>query len=487
MLFRNSLYAQTEDLSRDDFHSEPHRQIYSQITALLEDGLAVDETTLTTALEGSGQLENCGGFGYIASLDGGCIPENISSYVRQIKQASHRRQIIRQYGEIEKCIATPSPNWLATLTDKAAEFHQLLNNSNTGKQSSELIVVHGSEISEKPLRFIWKPYLPSGKLVHFGGNSSQAKSPVTIDLAARISTGQPWPDGTPNEQGPRSVILLNIEDDLEDTIAPRFRLAGGDKNKLYYVRGTRIRVNDTFVERGLTLENDMQKLTQLAHNIPDIGLVVIDPITNYLGNAKMNAEEQVRALLTPLANLARELGITVITVGHFNRREKGTDPLHRNMGAAAFHGVARAVYAFGPDPDEDSKYCHVMSVSRGCGGDGASLRYRTELTTESGVNGAPNEIVRVVWTGTSDATSQDVIDSASTQDKTRENEAALILKSLLQDGRKSAKECTDSLKAEGYDPDTLNAGRIRRKAGAGTKRFAGDRFNSWYLLSQVDY
>src|SRR5215469_18158325 len=98
---------------------------------------------------------------------------------------------------------------------------------------------------------MWKPYLPLGKLVHFGGNCSQAKSPVTIDLAARISVGAPWPDGTPNTQGPKSVILLNIEDDLEDTILPRFRLAGGDKSKLYYVKGTRIVSDESeSLERG---------------------------------------------------------------------------------------------------------------------------------------------------------------------------------------------------------------------------------------------
>jgi len=140
---------------------------------------------------------------------------------------------------------------------------------------------------------------------------------------------------------------------------------------------------------------------------------VIDPITNYLGGAKMNAEEDVRALLTPLASLAAELGIVVITVGHFNRRDKGTDPLHRMMGAAAFSGVARADYAFGPDPDEKSKYCHVMSVVRSCGGEGDALRYRTEIVTENCPDSFSTDIVRVVWTGKSDATAEEVVDSAS--------------------------------------------------------------------------
>jgi hypothetical protein len=195
----------------------------------------------------------------------------------------------------------------------------------------------------------------------------------------------------------------------------------------------------------------------------------------------MIVEEDVRALLTPLASLAADLGIVVITVGHFNRREAGTNPLHRMMGAAAFTGVARAVYAFGPDREGKSKFCHVMSVVRSCGGDGPAPRYRTELVTEHCPDSFSTEIVKVLWTGKSDATAEDIVDSASAQDKTQEHEAAQMPKTLLRDGKKSATECTAVLKADGYDLEKLNAGRIRRKAGADSKKFPGDKFYIWYL------
>ena len=351
------------------------------------------------------------------------------------------------------------------------------------KPRAGLIVIRGDEAEEKPLRWMWKPYLPLGKLVHFGGNSSQAKSPVTVDLAARISVGAAWPDGTASDLGPRSVILLNIEDDLEDTILPRFRLAGGDKRRLYYVKGTRVPTDEKPLERGVVLAADMEHLAKLARDVPDLGLIAIDPITNYLGGAKMNAEEDVRSILTPITNLAAELGIVAITVGHFNRREKGTDPLHRMMGAAAFSGVARAVYAFGPDPEEESKFCHVMTVVRSCGGEGSALRYRTELVTENRADSFSTEIIRVSWMGTSQASAEDVVDSISSSEKTREQEAALVLKNILREGRKSSAQCIELLKAEGYDLEKMNSGRVRKKAGADSKRFSGDRFYSWYLKS----
>jgi hypothetical protein len=68
----------------------------------------------------------------------------------------------------------------------------------------------------------------------------------------------------------------------------------------------------------------------------------------------------------------------------------------------------------------------------------------------------------------------------------QEEEAAQVLKDLLRDGRKPAAECVKLLNAEGYDLEKLNAGLVRRKAGADSKKFSGDRFYSWYLQSQLD-
>lgn len=124
-----------------------------------------------------------------------------------------------------------------------------------------------------------------------------------------------------------------------------------------------------------------------------------------------------------------------------------------------------------------------MSVVRSCGGEGSALRYRTELVNENCPDSFPTEIIKVVWTGKSDATAEDIVDSASASDKTQEHEAALMLKNLLRDGRKLATERAALLKADGYDLDKLNAGRIRRKAGVDSKRFPGGKFYSWFLPS----
>jgi hypothetical protein len=359
---------------------------------------------------------------------------------------------------------------------------------------AELIVIRGDEVMERPLIYTWKPFLPEGKLVHFGGNSSQAKSPVCVDLAARITAGAAWPDGTANEHGPRSVIMLNIEDDLADTILPRFRIAGGDKSKLHYIKGTKLNSGESgAVELGFSLNRDMQLLVARARSLPDLGLIIVDPITNYLGGLKMNAEGDVRLVLTPLASLAEELRIVVITVGHFNRREKGTDPLHRMLGAAAFSGVARTVCAFGPDPDEEDRFAHVMTVVRAAGGSPLSLRYKTELITEACPDSHTAEIIRVVWRGFSNATPEEAVDPSSPETKSEEAEAAEMIKDFLADPphRKPAKDCEQLLAAR-YPtaPDgkvRLNLSRVRKRARVKSRKIPPDKFYSWYLEDKVVY
>ena len=464
LLLNPERWREACSLTVDDFLVSDHKKIFAVIKRLNEQNCQADMGSVFA------ELGNTFSVSSLADLMNGVLTPNLPQYVRRLRKASKDRELTHLLERALNPDERPGvlPQIKAALEDLP------------DTEGNQLIVTRGDMVAERPLRWMWKPYLPIGKLVHFGGNSSQAKSPVTVDLASRISSGANWPDGTPNVIGSRSVILLNVEDDLEDTILPRYRLAGGDKTKLYYVRGTRA-PDDS--ERGVILAEDMNELTNLAQSIPDLGLIIIDPITNYLGNSKMNAEEQMRMLLTPLASLAAKLGIVVITVGHFNRREKGTDPLHRIMGAAAFTGVARAVYTFGPDPDEDNKYCHVMTIARGCGGEGSALRYHTELVTDQCADCEPSDIIKVIWDGKSDATAEDSVDPVSSKDKSQEEEAARLLRSFLRDGKKPSVECSAFLKAEGYDLDKLNGGRIRHKAGVDSKKFAGDKYYSWYLLT----
>jgi RecA-family ATPase len=72
-----------------------------------------------------------------------------------------------------------------------------------------------------------------GKLSLLAGDPGLGKSFITLDMAARVSRGTPFPDccNTPNPTG--GVVLLSAEDDLADTIRPRLDAAGADVDRIH--------------------------------------------------------------------------------------------------------------------------------------------------------------------------------------------------------------------------------------------------------------
>ena len=330
--------------------------------------------------------------------------------------------------------------------------------------------------TKKHLSWLWTDYLPTNKLVHFGGASTAGKSPVTLDLIARVTAGLPWPDGTPNTLGPRSVILLAAEDDLEDTVLPRLELAGADVNKVFELAIT-ARTGDSETEINAALDRDYAKLVERAATLDDLALIVVDPITNYLGAKKMNSEEEMRgSILMPLSTFAQSRDVCIVTVGHFNKNREATIQ-QRIMGAAAFYGVARFVFVFGDDPEDDDKYAHVMAENRN---KAVAMRYRT-VAEPVEWDGKQSKVVKIEWRGISNADQEEVVNARKQSDKTAEKKAADFIKEFLHTGAKPTKTIEEALKDAGID--CSNVARAARKAGAMPRKIKGkkDAGGEWYL------
>ncbi len=88
-------------------------------------------------------------------------------------------------------------------------------------------LVRVNEIRREPLTWLWPRYIPAGKLTLLDGNPEVGKSLITLDLAARLSRGDPMPDGTGG--GPAGqTLLIQAEDVAADTLGPRLDAAGAD-------------------------------------------------------------------------------------------------------------------------------------------------------------------------------------------------------------------------------------------------------------------
>jgi hypothetical protein len=323
-----------------------------------------------------------------------------------------------------------------------------------------------SSINKEHREWLWPGYLGRNKVAHFGGASTEGKSPVTLDIAARVSAGLQWPDGAANNLGEKSVILLAAEDDWSDTIIPRLELAGANLGKVH-----RFYVKQQTVELTPSLDNDCQRLEQEIKRIGNVALVVIDPISNYLGTKKMNLEEEIRGgILMPLADVAKNNNCSIVTVGHLNKRGAEAGVLQRLMGAAAFGGVARDVFIFGPDPDDEDKYAHVMVETRNKSA--PQLKYRTEAVKVAW-DGKESEVIRVKWCGISHADVDEVVNAPKQQEKTISGKAVALIAGMLRSGAKRKAEIDQALKENGIDPEKLVWSRIKKRCKAESRPLPG--------------
>src|SRR6516164_3694185 len=84
-----------------------------------------------------------------------------------------------------------------------------------------------SDLTHRPVSWLWRCWLALGKLSILDGDPGLGKSLLALDLCARVTTGRPFPDGSPG-CAPANVIVLNGEDGPEDTVRQRLQALGAD-------------------------------------------------------------------------------------------------------------------------------------------------------------------------------------------------------------------------------------------------------------------
>src|SRR5947199_2428072 len=92
-----------------------------------------------------------------------------------------------------------------------------------------------SRLAPRSVTWLWPGRLALGKLAILDGDPGLGKSLVTLDVCARLSTGRPFPDGSPGP-GVGSALILNREDGAEDTIRPRLQALGADLARVFVLR-----------------------------------------------------------------------------------------------------------------------------------------------------------------------------------------------------------------------------------------------------------
>ena len=303
-------------------------------------------------------------------------------------------------------------------------------------------IIRMSDVELTPVDWLWKPYLPFGKLSVLQGNPGEGKTYFAMHLAAACTNGKLLPNMERIE--PFNVIYQTAEDGLGDTVKPRLIEAGADLDRVLVI-------DDSDVQ--LTLSDERIEKAIIENNAR---LVIIDPIQAYLGaDVDMNRANEVRPIFMRLGQVAQRTGCAILLIGHLNKAA-GMQSLQRGLGSIDIAAAVRSVMFIGKlkhDPTMRILTHEKSSLAP----PGASLAF--SLGDDGGFR----------WVGEYDITADEMLSGIEPQRETKTQQAKDLICALLAGGKQVLSEDIDKAALERGIP-----GRTVRDA----KRELGDALKS---------
>ena len=303
-------------------------------------------------------------------------------------------------------------------------------------------IIRMSDVKLTPVNWLWKPYLPFGKLSVLQGNPGEGKTYFAMHLAAACTNGKLLPNMELLE--PFNMIYQTAEDGLGDTVKPRLIEAGADLDRVLVIDDSEVQLtlSDERIEKAI-IENNAR-------------LVIIDPIQAYLGaDVDMNRANEVRPIFMRLGQVAQRTGCAILLIGHLNKAA-GMQSLQRGLGSIDIAAAVRSVMFIGKlkhDPTMRILTHEKSSLAP----PGASLAF--SLGDEGGFR----------WVGEYDITADEMLSGIEPQRETKTQQAKDLICALLAGVKQVLSEDIDKAALDKGIP-----GRTVRDA----KRELGDALKS---------
>jgi len=305
------------------------------------------------------------------------------------------------------------------------------------------------------IEWVWFGRFAIGKIGLITGMPDEGKGLTLSDIMARITRGSEWPDGE-GTAAPGNVILLTAEDDINDTVIPRLMAAGADLKRVHIIKMMR----EAGKERMCSLITDLHALRQKVVEVGNVKMVLIDPISAYLGIGEIDSfrATDVRAVLGPLKTFAEELRTSILGILHFNKKIDVTNIMLRVSDSLAYTAASRHVYAVINDEDNFRKL-FVKGKNNIAPREQKTLAFgisEREVGTDPHT-GAPIRAPFIIWhPDPVDITATEALQAASeNKSPSAIEDAKGFLKDLLSNGPIGSTDVQEAAKENGISRATL--------------------------------
>jgi hypothetical protein len=269
--------------------------------------------------------------------------------------------------------------------------------------------VISTEYKTEPIHWLWKNHIPVGELTVIAGKPGQGKTWVALDIAARLSTGNRFPDGS---DAPicKTVYYTGGSEDSRDSIYMRLRgLKANMKN---------ICVVDTMQGLVTTKEGQQVEIQEpptittiidtLARTIieavlvggeTNVKLVVLDSVTSLIETSvDIYKSNEVAAVMNRLRTIAKKLQVAVIMIMH-HKKGKEDHADFKVAGSYGFVSCARVVWHVDTWKDDKKERIFVQGKNNLCPQQ-PSYRFRIEPIFTGDL--VDSTITQVNWLGKED-------------------------------------------------------------------------------------
>ena len=343
-----------------------------------------------------------------------------------------------------KTIIGPGGTTFTVLEDDAMPR---INGTSSGSRTigRSVSIQPATKYGAEPVRWLWNGWLARGKLHLLAGAPGTGKTTLAISFAATISAGMRWPDGSKSEAG--NVLIWSGEDGISDTLVPRLLVAGADLRRVHFVDGS----NDGEGSCPFDPATDMPALAIAARQLPDLRMIILDPVVAAVaGNSHKNTE--TRRGLQPVVDLAEQLDAGLIGITHLSKGTHGREPLERVAGSIAFGAVARVVMATVKAADLEEPRRLVRAKSN-IGADSGGFEYRLFAAP---VPEHDFSAQRVDWGEVLEGSARELmaVENADAAAEAAED-AGTFLTDLLQAGPVATREIREAANAHGHSWRTV--------------------------------
>jgi hypothetical protein len=276
---------------------------------------------------------------YVATL-----PEFCGKNTPEIEATNHVEEIINRFDP-------PKVFW-----NNRQDWSRRNGESNTNEGKIKPRLIDPSKVEKQPIRWLWENRIALGMLTLIAGMGGLGKTFWTVYLTAVITNGWDWADGKKCEKG--SVIFFYGEDGLADTLKARFEANGVKEENVRILDGAEY-FNSAEAE-GTEVDFTLARLDVIALAIDEttrqtglpVKMIVVDPISNYWGDVNENHNAEVRSVLKPLARLAEQRNISIVSIQHTGKSTDKEYAQHRILGSTGIVAAHRSVFGVYPTKSE---------------------------------------------------------------------------------------------------------------------------------------